>query len=144
MTGSRVGGLTNTHLHPYSHIMSLTDHCIILYLTIFAVTGSWVQTIIFQVPRYPFCTRRYVIYIMNIRLVVGTELLSISFLLYPSSTDRSQHLANFLSFVGSQVHKSFQILISLVHPRHLRAFPYTHLVWFNSKKSSCRVCRYHL
>jgi hypothetical protein len=69
--GSRVGGLTDLHLHPYSHIMSPTDHRIILYLTIFAVAGSRVQAFIFQVPRYPFCTQRSTIYIMTVRLVAG-------------------------------------------------------------------------
>jgi hypothetical protein len=39
MVGSRVGGLAGFHLHPYSHIMSLTDHRIILYLTISASRG---------------------------------------------------------------------------------------------------------
>jgi hypothetical protein len=37
--GSQVGGLADHHLHPYSHIMSPTDHCVIMYL-IFFVTAS--------------------------------------------------------------------------------------------------------
>jgi len=95
---SRVGGLSNLNLHPYSHIMSLTDHRIILYLTIFAVAGSQVQYFIFQVARYPFFTQRYAIYIMIAKIMMGTELLNVSFILYPSLTNRSQHLAYFLTF----------------------------------------------
>jgi hypothetical protein len=106
--GSRVGGLTGLHLHPCSYIMSLTDYLVIIYLTIFATAGSRVQAFIFQVPQSPFCTQRPVIYIMTIRLVMGTELLSISFLLYPSPTDHCATLSLFSiihnhGFAGSRV-----------------------------------------
>jgi hypothetical protein len=37
-------------------------------------------------------------------------------------------------FLGWRVHKRPKIKISLVHPRHLRAFPNMHLVWFNANK----------
>jgi hypothetical protein len=43
-----VRGLANLHLHPYSYIMSLTDCRIILYLIVYAVTGS--QGSSFHIP----------------------------------------------------------------------------------------------
>jgi hypothetical protein len=57
-TGSRVGGLAGLHLHPCSYVMSPTNHLVIIYLTIFATVGSWVQASIFQVLQSPFCTQR--------------------------------------------------------------------------------------
>jgi len=143
-TSLQVGGLMDPHLHPYSHVMSPTNCRIFLYLTVFTVTGLQVQVTTFQVPRYPFYTQRFVTYIMTIRLITGTELLSFSFLLYLTLTDHSQHLANFLSFatMGSWVPRlasspKSQFLITLVHPRHLHAFPNTYLVSFNANNSSC-------
>jgi hypothetical protein len=102
--------------------------------------GSRVQAFIFQVPRSPLCTQRPVIYIMTVRLVMGTEPLSISFLLYPSPTDHFATLSLFFivhnhGFAGSRVGgftKGSIFKIALVHPRHLRAFPNMHLVWFNA------------
>jgi hypothetical protein len=78
-------------------------------------------------------------YITSIRLVMGIKLLSISFLLYPSPTDRCATLSLFFyhsqprvhGFPGWQVHKKPKIQIALVHPHHLPAFPNMHLVWFN-------------
>jgi hypothetical protein len=75
--------------------MSLTDGYIIIYINIFATASSWVQDFIFQVPRYPFSTQRSMIYIMAIRLVMDTKLLSITFLLL-SYTDYSVTLRLFL------------------------------------------------
>jgi hypothetical protein len=94
--------------HTYSHIMSMNDHHVIMYLTIFFVTtSSWVQDFIFQLPLYPFVTQISVIYIMTVRIIVGTELLSISFLLYPSLIDHCATLSLFSiihnrGFAGSQ------------------------------------------
>jgi hypothetical protein len=76
----RVGGLVDLHLHPYSHIMSPTDCRIILYLTVFTVTGSRVQAFISHVPRYPFCTQK--IHDLHFDHQTHRELLSISSLLY--------------------------------------------------------------
>jgi hypothetical protein len=133
--------------------MSLTDHHIIPILNHFCsrgFTGSRVQAFIFQVPRYPFCTQRSTIYIMTIRLVTPR---APKYLISPilSLTDRITTLSLFSifhnrrvrGFPGWRVHKNSQILISLVHPRHLRAFPNMHLVWFNANNSSCRFRKYH-
>jgi hypothetical protein len=106
LMGSRVGGLMGLHLHPCFYVMSLTDHLVIKYLTIFATAGSQVQAFIFQVPRSPLCTQRPVIYIMTIRLIMGIDPLSISFLLYPSLTNLFETLNFFFivrGIVGSRV-----------------------------------------
>jgi hypothetical protein len=98
--------------------MSLTDHLVIIYLTIFFhFTGSRIQAFIFQVLRSPLCTQRSMIYIMTIRLVVGTEPLSISFLLHTSPTDHFATLSLFFiihnrGFAGSsgwRVHEKLHI-----------------------------------
>jgi hypothetical protein len=122
--GSCVGGLTSSYFHPYPHITSLTDHLIILYLTIFQVAGSRVQAITFHVLRYPFCTKRFAIYIMTVRPVAGTELLSIPFPLCPSLTNHSQHLANFISFAttSSRVPK-LEDSQNLPNPNHYHPSP---------------------
>jgi hypothetical protein len=135
--GLRVGRLTSLHLHPCSYVMSLTDDLVIIYLTIFETMGSRVQVFIFQVPRSPLFTQSPMIYILTIRLVVGTERLSGSFLSYPSPTNSFETLSLFFiihnhKFVGSRVHKMPQIQIALVRPHHLCAFPNMYLVWFNS------------
>jgi hypothetical protein len=87
--------ITGLHLYPCSYIMSLIDRFVIIHLTILATVGSWVQDFIFQISQSPFCTQTPVIYIMTIKLVTGTEILSISFLLYPSPTDRCVTLSLF-------------------------------------------------
>jgi hypothetical protein len=107
-TGLQVGGLVGLHLHPCSYVMSLTDHLVIIYLTIFATTSSRVQSFISQVLQSPICTQRLMIYIMTVRLVMSTDPLSISFLLFPSLTDRFATLRLFFiihnhRFMGSWV-----------------------------------------
>jgi len=59
MIGSWVGGLVDPHLHPHSHIMSLTESHIILYLSISTTAGSRVgrfQDFISLVLWATFCT----------------------------------------------------------------------------------------
>ena len=59
------------------------------------ICRSRVQAFILQVPRSTLCTQRPVTYIMTVILVVVTENLSISFLLYPSPTDHCATLSLF-------------------------------------------------
>jgi hypothetical protein len=56
MAASRVGELVGSHFYSYSHIMNSTDHRIILYLTVSAVTGWQVSN--FHIP----CSVTYILY----------------------------------------------------------------------------------
>jgi hypothetical protein len=107
-TGSRVSGLEDTHLHPYPHITSLTDRCVILYLADFAIAGSWVSRVELSYTMFPdihFASKISTIYILT------PELPKIPSLIPPtmSSSDHRAilYLANFepSTVAGSRVPK---------------------------------------
>jgi hypothetical protein len=113
-------------LSGYSQIMSLIDLRIIMYLTIYAVTGSR-----FHIPsssisilhpkihdlHYDHWTYRAPKYLISPILGPIDHITTLS--LFSTFLNRG--------FSGWRVHKNSQILIALVCPRHPRAFPNMHL-----------------
>jgi hypothetical protein len=119
---SKISGLVGRRIHGSSSPSMFLCHesdrppCYNILNHFLNFMGSQGQAFIFQVPRSPLYTQSFVIYIMTVRLVVGTEPLNISFLLCTNPTDHFETLGLFFiihnrGFAGSQKDPCSKLLL---------------------------------